>query len=242
MSFTVVIPARLNSTRLENKLLLEINNKPLLIHTAEQVAKSKATNIFIATDNQIICNVAEDFGFKSIMTSESHQSGTDRINEALQILSLSDDQVLVNVQGDEPLVDFKLINELAENISTHNQFVSAYQKFKSFEDYKNKNNVKVALNERNEAITFSRSMIGNLNDENFIDDLIYHHLGIYAYTVKQINDFCQIDSPKIEKVEKLEQMRAIFNGIPIKMIESQGKEMIGVDTIEDFNKVKILLS
>ena len=178
MSFTVVIPARLNSTRLENKLLLEINNKPLLIHTAEQVAKSKATNIFIATDNQIICNVAEDFGFKSVMTSESHQSGTDRVNEALQILSLSDDQVLVNVQGDEPLVDFKLINELAENISTHNQFVSAYQKFKSFEDYKNKNNVKVALNERNEAITFSRSMIGNLNDKDFTDDLIYHHIGI----------------------------------------------------------------
>jgi 3-deoxy-manno-octulosonate cytidylyltransferase (CMP-KDO synthetase) len=94
----------------------------------------------------------------------------------------------------------------------------------------------------NEAITFSRSMIGNLNnDENFIDDLIYHHLGIYAYTVKQINDFCQIDSPKIEKVEKLEQMRAIFNNIPIKMIEYHGEEMIGVDTIEDFNKVKILL-
>jgi 3-deoxy-manno-octulosonate cytidylyltransferase (CMP-KDO synthetase) len=84
-------------------------------------------------------------------------------------------------------------------------------------------------------------MIGNLNDENFIDDLIYHHLGIYAYTVKQINDFCKIDSPKIEKVEKLEQMRAIFNNIPIKMIEYHGEEMIGVDTIEDFNKVKILL-
>lgn len=242
MSFTVVIPARLNSTRLENKLLLEINNKPLLIHTAEQVAKSKATNIFIATDNQIICNVAEDFGFKSVMTSESHQSGTDRVNEALQILSLSDDQVLVNVQGDEPLVDFKLINELAENISTHNQFVSAYQKFKSFEDYKNKNNVKVALNDRNEAITFSRSMIGNLNDKDFIDDLIYHHIGIYAYTVKLVNQFCQLDRPEIEKAEKLEQMRAIFNDIPIKMIQYQGKEMIGVDTIEDFNKVKILLS
>jgi 3-deoxy-manno-octulosonate cytidylyltransferase (CMP-KDO synthetase) len=241
MSFTVVIPARLNSTRLENKLLLEIKNKPLFIHTAEQVSKSKATNIYIATDNQSIKDIAENFGFMSIMTAESHQSGTDRINEAAQILSLEDDHVLVNVQGDEPLVDFKLINELAENISNHNQFVSAYQKFKSFEDYKNKNNVKVALNVNNEAITFSRSMIGNLNDENFIDDLIYHHLGIYAYTVKQINDFCQIDSPKIEKVEKLEQMRAIFNDIPIKMIEYHGEEMIGVDTIEDFNKVKILL-
>ena len=170
MSFTVVIPARLNSTRLENKLLLEIKNKPLFIHTAEQVSKSNATNIYIATDNQNIKDIAENFGFMSIMTAESHQSGTDRINEAAQMLSLEDDHVLVNVQGDEPLVDFKLINELAENISNHNQFVSAYQKFKNFEDYKNKNNVKVALNVNNEAITFSRSMIGNLNDENFIDD------------------------------------------------------------------------
>ena len=107
-------------------------------------------------------SIAENFGFMSIMTAESHQSGTDRINEAAKILSLEGDHVLVNVQGDEPLVDFKLINELAENISNHNQFVSAYQKFKCFEDYKNKNNVKVALNVKNEAITFSRSMIGNL--------------------------------------------------------------------------------
>ena len=241
MSFTVVIPARLKSTRLENKLLLEINNKPLLIHTAQQVAKSKATNIYIATDDQNIRDISADFGFESIMTSESHQSGTDRINEAAEILSLKDNQVLVNVQGDEPLVDFKLINNLAENISIRNQFVSAYQRFNSFEDYKSKNNVKVALNLNNEAITFSRSMIGNFNYENFFDDLIYHHIGIYAYTVKQIKNFCQIDRPEIEKAEKLEQMRAIFNGIQIKMIEHLGKKMIGVDTIEEFNKVKSLL-
>ena len=241
MSFTVVIPARLKSTRLENKLLLEINNKPLLIHTAQQVAKSKASNIYIATDDQNIMDISADFGFESIMTSKSHQSGTDRINEAAEILSLKDNQVLVNVQGDEPLVDFKLINNLAENISIRNQFVSAYQRFNSFEDYKSKNNVKVVLNLYNEAITFSRSMIGNFNYENFFDDLIYHHIGIYAYTVKQIKNFCQIDRPEIEKAEKLEQMRAIFNGIQIKMIEHLGKKMIGVDTIEEFNKVKSLL-
>ena len=241
MNFIVVIPARLNSTRLKKKLLLEINNKPLFIHTAQQASKSLATEIFIATDSIEIKKIAESYDFKSVMTSENHSSGTDRINEFLNVNEINDSQVLVNVQGDEPLVDENLINNLAQTISLGNSFASAYKSFKSFDEYSNPNNVKVLLNHNNMAITFSRSLLGNLNKENFCDDLAYHHLGIYAYSAKQVREFCMLDQPKIEQTEKLEQLRAIYNNIQIAMVKHTGKEMIGVDTADDFDQIKKFL-
>lgn len=241
MKFIVVIPARLNSTRLKNKLLLEINNKPLIIHTAQQASKSMATDIFIATDSIEIKNVTKSYGFKSVMTSENHVSGTDRINEFLNINEINDSQILLNVQGDEPLVDENLINNLAQTISMGNSFASAYKPFNSFDEYSNPNNVKVLLSHNNMAITFSRSLLGNLNKENFCDDLAYHHIGIYAYSAKQVREFCKLGQPKIEQTEKLEQLRAIYNNIQIAMVKHNGKEMIGVDTVDDFNQIKKIL-
>lgn len=242
MIFSVVVPARLHSSRLKNKLILNINNKPLIVYTLEQVTKSRAKNIYVATDCNNIKSIVEDYGFKAFLTNEAHQSGTDRILELIDQIKLNDNEVLVNVQGDEPLVDSNLINKVAQVITNKVSFASAYKKFITFNEYRDPNNVKVAINSNDDAITFSRSMLGNLDKKNFKDNIIFHHLGIYAYTVKQIKFFCNLNQSDIEKSERLEQLRAISNQISIKMIEHQGSEMIGVDTREDFEKVKKLLS
>ena len=245
MNFSVIIPARLNSTRLKNKLLMEINGEPLIIHTLKRAMSSHASSIIVATDSDEINNTIKSFGFKSVMTSSDHQSGTDRINEVINKLKINDDDILVNVQGDEPLVDPNLINNIAKAVKTSSSefpFVSAYKKFKSYDEYLSPNNVKVSLDSNNDALTFSRNLIGNLVINDFQPKTIGHHLGIYGYKAKSIRKFCALSQPEIELNEKLEQLRALYYGLKIRLVEHIGNDMIGVDTLHDFNNVKKIIT
>jgi 3-deoxy-manno-octulosonate cytidylyltransferase (CMP-KDO synthetase) len=242
MRFTVFLPVRLNSQRLEKKALLRIKNIPLFVYTARQALKSDAQSVVVATDNQEIFETAKEFNINAIMTSESHQSGTDRIKEAATLLRLGSNDLVINVQGDEPLIEPSLINKLAELLTkSEAEFVSACSEFTNYHEYSNPNNVKVILDSNNFAITFSRSMIGNMTSENFKKDIVYHHHGIYGYTIKFLDWFCNQPLPQIECFEKLEQLRAIYNRRKVSMYISDFKNQIGVDTEDDFFEVSKII-
>lgn len=242
MSFTVILPVRLNSQRLKKKALLRIKNVPLFVYTAKQALKSDAQRVVVATDNQEILETAQEFNITAIMTAVSHQSGTDRIKEAASILKLGLNDIVINVQGDEPLIEPSLINKLAELLNKDSvDFVSACSEFDTFKQYSNPNNVKVLLDSYNFAITFSRSTLGNMTSENFKKDIVYHHHGIYGYKFRFLDWFCEQPMPQIECFEKLEQLRAIYYGKKVFMHISDFKNQIGVDTEEDFLAVSKII-
>ncbi len=237
----IIIPARLNSSRFANKILVDILGLPMVIKTAKQV--SSLDRVVIATDSQEVIDLAKKYNFEAVMTSKKHQSGTDRINEAINILGLDDDEIIVNVQADEPFIEpeviQKVINRVKE-IKKKNEKImitSCYKKINS-ELADDPNHVKVVLDEHSNAIYFSRAKIPYHRDHYEISSY-YGHLGIYGFTKKSLNDFCNLNPSKLENIEKLEQLRAIDYGHKIAMVEVQSKSF-GIDTEEDLkNALKI---
>lgn len=237
----IIIPARLNSSRFANKILVDILGLPMVIKTAKQV--SCLDEVTIATDSTEVVELAKKHGINAVMTSSSHQSGTDRINEAANILQLSDDDIIINVQGDEPFIEPEVVEEVINRVkqSTINDedimMVSCYKKISS-ELADDPNHVKVLLNAQNNAVYFSRSKIPYHRD-HYEDSSYNGHLGIYGFTKKSLNEFCKLQPSRIENVEKLEQLRAIDNEKKIAMVEVESKSF-GIDTEEDLkNALKI---
>ena len=244
MSFNVVIPARLNSSRLEEKVLIEINGIPMVIHVAQRASLSGAKNVVIATDDEKIAEVVRYYNFKSVMTNKNHLSGTDRCLEASEIKKWDGQDIIVNVQADEPLIDPVLIDLLAKNIiDGKSEYVTACSEFKSYNEFINPNNVKVVLDNNSNALYFSRSAIPYLNSRDLsICNYAFHHLGIYAYRLSSLKKFCSFPISDLEKIEKLEQLRALSNNLKLKVLPYNGNQIIGVDTIEDLNLVREILS
>jgi len=242
MTFKVVIPARYKSTRLPGKPLIEIGGIPMVIHVAKKARLSGADEIVIATDDERIFDVVTSYNFEALMTSEKHISGTDRVLEVVTQKKWSDDELIINVQGDEPLIDPQLIKLLYDGMREEGlNFATAASKFRSYEDYANPNNVKVILGKNNFAIYFSRSKIPHFmsNESNFWDQNIsFHHIGLYGYTPKLLRYFCNFPESKHEIAEKLEQLRAIDNNIRIRVFEYHGNHIKGVDTLDDLTKIK----
>lgn len=235
MKTVVVIPARLESTRLPNKVILDIGGKPLIQRVFEQVKKSKkVSDIFIATDSEKIIKIVESFGGKAILTSSKHQSGTDRISEAVQNLETD---FIINVQGDEPLISPNLIDSLISVLENDDEvsFVSAMRKIDNLEDLDNPNCVKVITDFSQNAIYFSRSKIPFSRDNDFQN--YFQHIGIYGYKKDFLLKYSQLPQTVLEQTEKLEQLRAIENGFKIRMVETEYKS-IGVDTLADLEKVR----
>jgi len=235
MKTVVVIPARLESTRLPNKVILDIGGKPLIQRVFEQVKKSKkVSDIFIATDSEKIIKIVESFGGKAILTSSKHQSGTDRIAEAVQNLETD---FIINVQGDEPLISPNLIDSLISVLENDDEvsFVSAMRKIDNLEDLDNPNCVKVITDFSQNAIYFSRSKIPFSRDNDFQN--YFQHIGIYGYKKDFLLKYSQLPQTVLEQTEKLEQLRAIENGFKIRMVETEYKS-IGVDTLADLEKVR----
>ena len=228
----IIIPARLNSSRFENKILVDILGLPMVIRTAKQV--ESLDEVVIATDSLEVLNLAEQYNIKAVMTSDTHQSGTDRINEAVNILNLDDDEVVVNVQADEPFIEpevvLSVINKVKEISSQSFSMVSCYKEISSnLAD--DPNHVKVICDENDDAIYFSRSKIPYHRDH--YDDTAYKgHLGIYGFTKKSLNYFCSLEPSILESTEKLEQLRIISNGDKISMVKVESKSF-GIDTKED---------
>ena len=248
MTFKIVIPARYQSSRLEGKPLLDIAGIPMVIHVVKQSLKSKANEVVVATDDQNIFDVVVKYGFKAMMTKTSHKSGTDRIAEVVNSMGWSDNEIVVNVQGDEPLIDPLLINQVAEYLDLKRDILvsTACYSISDYNDFINPNNVKVVLDKNSHALYFSRAPIPFPRDE-FSQKIIgkdgfYKHIGIYAYRAKFLKDYKNLRQAILEDIEKLEQLRILYAGYKIGVVTSKDAPMSGVDTPEDLAKLRKLLS
>jgi 3-deoxy-manno-octulosonate cytidylyltransferase (CMP-KDO synthetase) len=239
--FKVVIPARYASTRLEGKPLLDIAGKPMVVRVAEQAAKSGASDIIIATDFNKIFDVAEANGYKAVMTRVTHVSGTDRIAEVVQQLAWADDDIVVNVQGDEPLIDPKLIQEVAAHLAQNKEAVMATVCHAIHDEASllNPNIVKVVMGEGGNALYFSRSPIPYPRDDVYKQHIqAYRHIGIYAYRVGFLKKYAQLTVTELEKIESLEQLRVLHHGYKIGVTITQNAPASGVDTQADLDYVR----
>jgi len=230
----IIIPARLNSSRFANKILVDILGLPMVIKTAKQV--SSLDKVVIATDSQEVINLANKYGFEAVMTSSEHQSGTDRINEAANILNLDEDEIIINVQGDEPFIETDVIQAVITRVekvkkNKENVMITSCYKEINSELADDPNHVKVILNEDSNAIYFSRAKIPYHRDHYDLSSY-FGHLGVYGFTKKSLNEFCNLNSSKLENIEKLEQLRAIDNGHKIAMVKVESKSF-GIDTEDD---------
>lgn len=241
--FIVIIPARMSSTRLPGKPLEDICGMPMVVRVAQQSSLSMAKDIYIATDSEQICDAVNKYGFKSILTSYDHESGTDRLSESIKTLKLKNEEIVVNVQGDEPLIEPEIINSVAKKLKRSNlaNISTCAFKINNEKDMLNKNIVKVVCDLENNALYFSRSNIpwGN----NKLDDIYgYGHIGIYAYRVSFLKEYPFMKQGKLEKLESLEQLRALENGYKI-IVDIINRELpSGVDTLEDLEKVRDMFS
>ena len=240
MDFSVIIPARYASSRLPAKLLKDINGKTLIEHTYSNAVKSDASRVIIATDDVRIKTIAEDFGAEVCMTNDSHTSGTSRLSEAVSVLNFKDDDVVVNLQGDEPMMSPSAINQVASNLSSSGMSVATLcEKIDTEEAYFDENCVKVVYNSRGKAMYFSRSPIPAFRDSTKINlDLCFRHIGLYAYRVNFLKDYTNMAISSLEMAEKLEQLTFLTHGFDIHVETSCASTGYGVDTESDLIKVK----
>ncbi len=243
MTAYVFIPARFGSTRLPGKPLKKISGKPLIQWVFEGCMESKkASHVFIATDSLEIKQVAETFGSTVIMTSDTHKSGTDRIAEACGKIGCHDNDVIVNVQGDEPMVTGELIDILIDGFSGSSDFdMLTLGYFSSkIEEFTDPNVVKIVLDNNYRALYFSRASIPHF-DKSAPKVMFWKHMGYYCYTYKFLKSFVNLPMGKLERIEKLEQLRALENGFSIGVIPAPF-ETIGVDTLRDIEVVAEILA
>jgi 3-deoxy-manno-octulosonate cytidylyltransferase (CMP-KDO synthetase) len=238
-SFTVVIPARLASSRLERKALADLGGKPMVIRVAERSAQSAANRIIVATDAQEIESVCKAANLEVMMTREDHPSGTDRLAEVALQLGLIDEAIVVNVQGDEPLIPVDLINQVANTLQSkpHCAMATAAVAIHDQSEIANPNAVKVVLSKNNEALYFSRSTIPF--DRNHSSPIYYRHLGIYAYRTGFLKAFSNLAISPLEQAESLEQLRALWHGYAIAVHITPESPPPGVDTQADLDRARL---
>jgi 3-deoxy-manno-octulosonate cytidylyltransferase (CMP-KDO synthetase) len=232
--FNIIIPARYASTRLPGKSLLEIKGKPLIQHVYETAKNTQAKTIVIATDNEEIEKVAKSFNAEVVMTSADHESGTDRIAEAAKKLNIADDEIIVNLQGDEYGLPVSLVEQVAANLytNTDNQMATLCEPITSIEDYTNSNIVKVVFDKNKSALYFSRSPIPT-DRSGGLPVNVFRHIGLYAYRADFLQEFTQLPVCELEKTEALEQLRVLYNGAKIHVDIAADAAGLGIDTAED---------
>lgn len=250
MSFQVVIPARLGSTRLPRKVLRDIGGKPLVQHTWEAARHSGAATVIIATDDNEVLDACRKFGADARMTAITHNSGTDRVNEIAQSVGWSADTLVVNLQGDEPLMPPALIRQaaelLAEDATAH--IATLCHPLHSAEEWLNPNIVKLVMDQRQHARYFSRAPIPWKRDGATREQpqlpvgLAFRHIGIYAYRVASLRQFSDLPAGVLENCEALEQLRALENGLSIRVGITDNPPPRGVDTEDDLKVVTALLT
>jgi len=229
----IIIPARLASTRFPNKILADINGLPMVIQTAKKVHNIDET--IVACDDEEVMRLCKNHGIKAIMTAKTHQSGTDRINEAVKLSGAKDDEIIINVQADEPFIETVVVEKLFETVKLCNhsfKMASLYKKISS-KAAQDTNLVKVIIDKKQNAIYFSRNKIPYDRDGGF--DEYYGHLGLYGFTASSLSEFCSLPYSILEHTEKLEQLRAIESGKKIKMALVETRSF-GIDTTEDLKK------
>lgn len=247
MKFIGIIPARYSSSRFPGKPLADMAGKPMIQRVYEQV-KLALDEVWVATDDTRILEAVEAFRGNAVMTSASHKSGTDRCKEAYQKIN-KDFDVVINIQGDEPFIQPEQINAIKDCFDTPNielaTLVKPFKKEDGFEALFNNNSPKVVINNNNEAIYFSRSIIPYIRDVHHTEWLdkhtFYKHIGMYAYRVDILNKITELPQSSLELAESLEQLRWIENGYKIK-VGYTNVETIGIDTPDDMEKALKLLN
>ena len=233
-SYVIIIPSRLASTRLPRKALADICGKSLIQRVYEVANKTRAKNVYIATDDNEIFDHVKNFSENVIMTSKDHISGTDRIHEAANELNLNPDQTIINLQGDEPFVPLNLVNCLAESFNSSNADIgTVITKFLDDEDISNPNSVKVSISNTNKALYFSRSVIPDNFTNNFQN--YFRHIGIYAYKKSTLDTIVILPPSNLELLEQLEQLRFLENSFTIQTPNYSGNIPARIDTQADFN-------
>lgn len=243
--FTVIIPARLASTRLPNKPLADIGGKPMVVRTAERAAQSGAAQVIVATDHPEILAVCAQHGIIARLTRANHPSGTDRIAEVAAALGLAPNAVVVNVQGDEPMIDPALIAATAAQITDQVPMATAAHVIDSVVDAFNPNVVKVVLNQAGRALYFSRATIpwhrdGFAQSQHHFPAayLPLRHIGLYAYRNNFLQIYPTLTISPLEQIEALEQLRVLWHGYAIAVHIASSTPAVGVDTPEDLERVR----
>lgn len=235
MKFLGVIPARYKSTRLERKILSDICGFPMIEWVYRRAKKSKLDKVVVATDSKEVYDVVKSFGGEVVLTDEKHQNGTSRIAEVCE--SYENYEYVINIQGDEPLIEPEMIDSLIEGIEKEPtlKMITLKHQLKKYEDISNPNFVKVITDKNDYALYFSRSVIPYPRNKN--KELYFKHIGIYGYSREFILEYSKMQTTPLEESESLEQLRVLENGYKIKVLETK-HQIIGVDTEEELNKVR----
>ena len=245
MSFYVVIPARLASTRLPNKPLADIGGKPMVVRVAERAILAGAKDIIVATDDQSIVDACINNSVKAVLTRKDHASGTDRIAEVSSKMKWSASDVVVNVQGDEPLIDPELISATAALVSKNVPMATAAHEMERPEDIFNPNFVKVVLDRSNKALYFSRAAIPWYRDGYSRPEKTFpnpfnplRHIGLYAFRNDFLQTYSSLSISPIEQIESLEQLRVLWHGYSIAVHVTEKIPEAGVDTPADLERIR----
>lgn len=251
MEFSVIIPARYGSSRLPGKVLADIDGRPMVQHVYERALQSGAADVLVATDDQRVKSACEGFGAEVVMTAPSHRTGTDRLAEAARILGASAERIVVNVQGDEPLLPSVLIRQVAENLDAHQDadVATLCQRVIHHDELFDPHIVKVVTDGEGYALYFSRAPIPWHRDEFMADQVSlpadsmhFRHIGLYAYRVSYLQYFASHAPCALELAESLEQLRALYGGHRIHVAEAREAPGHGVDTPADLGRVRELIS
>jgi 3-deoxy-manno-octulosonate cytidylyltransferase (CMP-KDO synthetase) len=260
--FSIIIPARYASSRLPGKMLADIAGKPMIQHVYERAQASHAERVAVATDDERIAIAVKSFGGTVYMTAADHQSGTDRLQETATLMGMSDSAIVVNIQGDEPLIPPEVVNQVAANLASDTQasVATLCEKIGDIATFHDPNAVKVVCDAHNRALYFSRAPIpwprdafsgndftGNESTSNESSSerdipqsrvMAWRHIGIYAYRVKLLHDFVHWPVAPLENLEKLEQLRVLWQGHSIHVEQACVPVPAGVDTAEDLARVR----
>ncbi|WP_459176078.1 3-deoxy-manno-octulosonate cytidylyltransferase [Ewingella americana] len=244
MSFIVIIPARFASSRLPGKPLADINGKPMVIHVMERALESGADRVIVATDHPDVFSAVQAAGGEACMTRADHQSGTERLAEVIEHYGFTDDDIIVNVQGDEPLVPPLIIRQVAENLASCEAGMATLAvPISSAEEAFNPNAVKVVMDINGYALYFSRAAIPwererFAKSKESVGDTFLRHIGIYAYRAGFVRRYVSWAPSQLENIELLEQLRVLWYGEKIHVAVAKAIPSVGVDTPEDLQRVR----
>lgn len=243
--YVVLIPARLGSSRLPNKPLADLAGVPMVVRVAQQAKASSATDVVVAADHQSILEACEKHGIKAVLTRHDHPSGSDRLAQAAELLSLNEDDIVVNVQGDEPLINPLHIHQVAQWLAYRPDadMSTLAHPITDTADWVSPHVVKVVLNKDSMASYFSRAGVPHWRDGSSLilpPYPVYRHVGLYAYRCAFLKQFPRLQAAPTEKSEALEQLRALWHGYQIAVYVSDQASAPGVDTPQDLNRVQAL--
>ena len=253
MSVHIVIPARFASSRLPGKPLADIAGRPMVVRVAERAAATIADDVTVAVDDLRVQRAVAEAGFSAVLTNVEHTSGSDRTMEVARINGWGDDDIVVNVQGDEPLIPIAVINRLIESMSSSRdlQMATVAEPLDSFSDFVNPNVVKVVTNDRSCALYFSRANIPyardaqeSMSDQSWAEFAKNHnirrHVGLYAFRVRGLRRFVELGPSTLEQIEMLEQLRWLQAGLDLLVVDAFERVPGGVDTLADLERVQAL--